>query len=393
MSNLSRRMLVKGGAAATAGAFAGSALFGRTKAWAQPAPAIRRSPNRAEVDTKLGFLAEIAGTWEGSGFNLIGRPDEQGNSPVFLELNQTFETLSFTPVSSSIPNRGFAVDDIELFGLTYLQKISDSVTGGALHIEPGIWVHVPSQDTGGTQSVARMGNVPHGNSLLAQGSAIKLDPFQGNPFNPDSVSAVNTAPFPVADAFPTTATPPGSGKGMPVPGTLSAFPPYDLSNLTPAAVNFRTPAGNTPAIGLPTTILGVPIQDVILDPTKLLTAALSGQTISSMVVINIASVSTLLQQQPVTSPGTTPPPKNILAQFNGGGGIENIPFLQTNADAATVFATFWIERIKGPTPDGDFMQLQYVQTVFLNFPILGTNTNFSWPHVSVATLQKTFGGQ
>ena len=108
---------------------------------------------------------------------------------------------------------------------------------------------------------------------------------------------------------------------------------------------------------------------------------------------SIASVSTLLQQQPVTSPGTTPPPKNILAQFNGGGGIENIPFLQTNADAATVFATFWIERIKGPTPDGDFMQLQYVQTVFLNFPILATNTNFSWPHVSVATLQKTFGGQ
>jgi hypothetical protein len=39
------------------------------------------------------------------------------------------------------------------------------------------------------------------------------------------------------------------------------------------------------------------------------------------------------------------------------------------------------------------MQLQYVQTVFLNFPILGTTTNFSWPHISVATLQKTFGGE
>jgi len=135
------------------------------------------------------------------------------------------------------------------------------------------------------------------------------------------------------------------------------------------------------------------MQDVILDPTKLLTAALSGQTISSMVVINIATVSTLLQQQPVPSNGVQPPPKNILAGFNGGGGVENIPFLQTNADAATVFVTFWIERIKGSTPDTDFMQLQYVQTVLLNFPILGTNTNFSWPHVSVATLQKTFGGQ
>ena len=191
-------------------------------------PSIRRGRSRPQVTADLGFLAELSGTWEGFGFNLIGRPDKQGGSPVFLELNQTFETLSFTPISSTIPNRGFAVDDIELFGLTYLQKITDTVTGGALHIEPGIWIHVPSQDNGCVQSVARMGTIPHGNSLLAQGSAIKLDPFNGNPFDPDKVAAANTAPFPVEDAFPATATPPGTGKGMPVPGTLSGFPPYDL---------------------------------------------------------------------------------------------------------------------------------------------------------------------
>jgi hypothetical protein len=356
--------------------------------------AIRRAPHRAQVDANLGFLAELAGTWEGTGFNLVARPDKQGGSPLFLELNETFETLSVIPISSSIPNRGFAVDDIELFGLTYLQKISDSTTGGALHIEPGIWIHIPSQDTGTgaavKQSVARMGNVPHGNSLLAEGVAIRLDPFTGNPFNPDAIAAANTAPFPVLDAFP---TPTGTGKGIPTPGTLSKFPPYDLSNLTTAAVDFRTPAGNTPATPLPTTILGVPMQNVILDPTLLLTAALSGQTISAMTVINIATAASVLQQQPVPSSGPQPAPVNILASFNGGGGVENIPFLQTNADAATVFATFWIERIAGPTPEADFMQLQYVQTVFLNFPILGTTTNFSWPHISVATLQKTFGGE
>jgi hypothetical protein len=215
------------------------------------------------------------------GFNLIARPDKQGGSPLFLELNQTFETLSVTPISSSIPNRGDVVDDIELFGLTYLQKVSDSVTGGALHIQPGIWVHVPSQDSGtppgSIQSVFRLGTIPHGNALLAEGTAIRLDPFTGNPFNHDSVAAVNTSPFP-------------TGGTMPVPGTLSGFPPYDLANLTSAAVNFRTPAGNVPAIALPTTILGVPMQDVILDPTKLLTAALSAQDIESMVVINIATV-------------------------------------------------------------------------------------------------------
>ena len=143
-------------------------------------------------------------------------------------------------------------------------------------------------------------------------------------------------------------------------------------------------------------ILGVPLQNLILDPTKLLTAALSNQTISRMVVVNIATTASVLQQQPAPGPGAPPPPKNILAGFNGGGGVENIPFLQTNADAATVFATFWIETIKGATPDDDFMQLQYVQTVFLNFPVLNSpapQKPLSWPHVSVATLQKTFGGQ
>jgi hypothetical protein len=84
---------------------------------------------------------------------------------------------------------------------------------------------------------------------------------------------------------------------------------------------------------------------------------------------------------------------DILKNVQGaGGGIENIPFLKTNADAATMFAPFWIEEISEPS---QFLQIQYVQSVFLNFPILGGNPaiNLTWPHVSVATLQKTFGGQ
>jgi hypothetical protein len=55
------------------------------------------------------------------------------------------------------------------------------------------------------------------------------------------------------------------------------------------------------------TILGVPMQDLILDPAKLLTAALSGQTISSVVVIDIATVPSLLQQQPIPSSEVQPP--------------------------------------------------------------------------------------
>lgn len=137
------------------------------------------------------------------------------------------------------------------------------------------------------------------------------------------------------------------------------------------------------------------MQKVINDPTLLLTAALAGQFIESMVVINIASVASLQQAQPDQN-GKPQPPKPIT--FNGGGGgLENIPFLQKNADAATVFATFWIEKIKGPTPDTGFSQLQYIQTVFLNFPVMvpgkPPGALLTWPHVSAATLRKTFGGQ
>ena len=111
---------------------------------------------------------------------------------------------------------------------------------------------------------------------------------------------------------------------MSFPGTLEGFPPYDLSNLTPAAVNFRTPAGNVPAIALPTTILGVPMQDVILDPTKLLTAALSNQVIESMVVINIATVASLVQTQPDPS-GVHLRLSLLLYWWRRRGGKHSVP--------------------------------------------------------------------
>jgi hypothetical protein len=331
-------------------------------------PSVRLATSNQEVSQDLGLLADLAGTWHGTGFNLIARPDKEGNAPLFLELNQTQETLRFDPIATSIPNRGNAQGDIELFGLTYLQKISDSVTGGALHIEPGIWVSVPQTTAPPeTGSVARMASIPHGNALLAQGTAILVSPVSGG--GTFAIQPVNTAPFP-------------QGTAMPAGGTQGGFPEYDLSNTTPAATNSRTPFGDTPPVPLPTAIKGVPMQTVVNDPTRLLQQALQGQFIEEMVVLQIATAASLdfkAKAVPVT---------------NGGGGIENIAFLETNADTALVFATFWIEKIKHPVRH--FMQLQYVQTVILNFPLLPAGkppVPFSWPHVSVATLRKTFGGQ
>ena len=325
-------------------------------------PSVRIAKTNAEVLQDLGLLAEFAGTWHGKGFNLIARPDGTGGEPLFLELNQTVETLRLDPIASEIPNRGNARPDIDLFGLTYLQKISDAVTGGALHIEPGIWITVPDPTLpAGTQNVDRMASIPHGNALLAQGTAIKVTPTGGT----FAIPPVNTAPFPL-------------GSPMPAGGTVSGFPEFDLT-VPESATNPRTPFGNTPPIPLPADIDGVPMQTVINDPTRLLQAAITGQNILEMVVIDIATVANPTGTQPVP---------------DGGGGVENIPFLATNADAAVVFATFWIEKIEHPAHN--FMQLQYVQTVILNFPIIKPNADpvpFSWPHVSVATLKKSFGGQ
>jgi hypothetical protein len=62
-------------------------------------------------------------------------------------------------------------------------------------------------------------------------------------------------------------------------------------------------------------------------------------------------------------------------------GTANTFFLGKNASADVVSATFWIETVKKPG-GGHFLQLQYTQTVILDF------NGLSWPHVSVATLRK-----
>ena len=86
----------------------------------------------------LGPLALLEGTWVGHGFNAIWRPHHP-SSPQdrFLELNLTDETLVFTRINGNIPNRGLAMHDINMHGLTYMQQIAESSDGTGLHIESG----------------------------------------------------------------------------------------------------------------------------------------------------------------------------------------------------------------------------------------------------------------
>jgi len=280
----------------------------------------------------LGPLLSLRGTWRGSGFNQIWRPFH-GSQDRFLELNETKEVLQFVEIKGDIPNRGLLQSDITLHGLTYLQKINDAnvVQNGkpaGIHIEPGIWVSVPpTTNPQDPATVARLANIPHGTSFVAQGTA----------------TAGNGAPvIPPADITPFVIN---------QPNNLIHFPETNLG----VATNFRTPPGDIPHVS----------QAIVNNPNVVLAPALTGKTIKAVTTLRIS---------------TTP-----LNHPTSGGGNANIAFLQgagggPNAQSAQVDAIFWIEEFEENGKKG--LQLQYTQRVLLNF------NGLSWPHVSVANLIK-----
>ena len=382
-------------------------------------PSTRLAADNATVLAELDLLADLAGTWAGQGFNLIARPDFQDNANLYLQLNRTHETLAVEPVGSPIPNRGFGQDDIELFGLSYLQKVSDLATGGAMHLEPGLWVKQPAiafpPETAqpGEDLIFRMGSIPHGNALLAQGTAKAFT--EGTPTLPDGPVPYAFSAFPSFNSTPFPAGGPLNAAGSSELGTApgGGFTQYTVSNAASLA-NPRTPFDTDPADpALPADIDGVPMQTVVNDPVALLQREITQQAAAgctfSGVALNIATqpVITFLSapDDPGAAHGTT-----AVTVTGAGGGIENIPFLNgstvagaaaPNAQTALVYATFWIEKVT-PPDRRPFMQLQYAQCTVLDFPIFaalhpapGTPAqpkvvNLGWPHVSVATLRKTF---
>ncbi|WP_162601302.1 heme-binding protein [Occallatibacter savannae] len=396
----------------------------------------RIAPDSGTVLKQLGLLGELVGNWKGHGFNLIARPDFHDNTDLYLQLNQTRETLKFEAIGSPIPNRGFGQDDIELFGLTYLQQIADAGKDGALHIEPGIWITQPNTSfppesvPEPQQLVARMGTIPHGNSILVEGVAA---PFVGSPVLKSGGSQYSFSLFPSFNSTPFGVQPTAPGAVFNAAGSsekltaptvpATPFPQYDTTIPIgpippgplnpPFTLNTRTPFDtNPPEPPLPANINGVPIQDVVNDPITLLQKDVQdlvnqGYTFEG-VSLNISTETPLtFLTNPNSGPGG---PKTTVNVPQFGGGIENIQFLAgesqniggtqkpvENADTAIVYATFWIEKAHNKNTGHSFIQLQYAQMVVLNFPILHllkgtppTYVNLGWPHITVATLKKSF---
>jgi hypothetical protein len=289
----------------------------------------------------LGLLQDLPGRWEGKGFNLIARPAQQGNvaNPTFfLELNGTRETLEFATIGGEIPNRGDSEPNVILYGIHYLQTIVDCEDGSFIHKEPGLWVHVPATAENPCETYVRQAAIPHGDSLVAQSTFFTTVP--GGP----QIDPVNSFPFPLTDPIP-----PLNDLTHPVNTNPTYLAPY----LTDPLPGDCLPSGLNPA-------------DTIKDPTEVLRAQIQGQSITETTVIGITTS--------FPSPLPTSPPVQ---------GIVNIPFVVKNVNATQMDAIFWIEKVVHPTfPDRQFLQLQYVQRVILDF------AGLHWPHVSVATLIK-----
>lgn len=360
----------------------------------QVLPNLRRL-GAAESDPPLGALAALAGVvFKGPGFNTIFRPQNAASptplpTPVpgsdnILELNLTQESLAFSAALGSVPNRGFAQQDLFMNGIPYAQTVSDVTFPGqspVIHFEPGLWIAVPTtQDPAiSTVTYMRMGSIPHGVTILAQGTA--TGPAPGAP----KIGPANINPFPIG------------GKQPPI-----GEHPFQ-SQVAAAQNTARIPQDLTSYIAA-----GTITQAILDDPNTILRNHLAGQTVVSTTTLSI----------------TTQPAQPLF-----GGGTHNMAFLlgsaanpppNPNANAFLMTATFWIETVQeqiqvpafrpgqpplmirgaprpgAPTPvfsvkppmeltqprtvTATFTQLQYSQTVFLNFNTL------TWPHVSVATM-------
>jgi hypothetical protein len=339
----------------------------------------------------LGPLTAFVGDWVGNGLNTIFRPNNTvtptplpvpfPGSDNILELNLTSESLSFSPRLGSVPNRGTTPQgDIFLNGVPYLQTINDITIHGesvGIHVEPGLWMHVPSTNVPPLgETVVRMASIPHGTTIEAQGTFLSVA-------GPPVINPVDITPFQTGNP----------ANKIRFPSQTAADPktpriPQDLSTFIAA---------------------GTITQALLDDPNTLLRNHISKQTITNTVVLIIS-----------TAP---PPPPNLF-----GGGTDNIAFLlgqpaatQPNAQAVQMTAIFWIETVEekilvppyhvgeppfaikakasvpgqrvptfSVTPPFDlempreitvrFPQIQYTQTVMLNFNTL------TWPHVSVNTL-------
>lgn len=371
----------------------------------------------------VGFVNPVDPTrgmnFAGRGFNMIFRPQSPKTptdlpvkvpgSDNVLELNLTTETLGFSAPLGNVPNRGSgAQGDIFLNAVPYVQSVNDvtSLPPTGIHFEPGMWLSIPptTQPVEAKITYSRMASIPHGVTINAQGISLGKKPHKPDFTLP--ALRVNVNPFPIGGAQPPAGTHPFPSQNVTTQNTARI--PQDLGSFVAA---------------------GTITQAILDNPNVVLQNEIASQDIQSFITLIITTDAAGAQPTPPPNPSNPPAPA-VTTDPGFAGGTAEIAFLtgdnqtppqKPNAHAFKMTAIFWIETVletivvpicqanglpitiqAAPragselrpvftvTPTKDilapkkivvpFTQIQYSQTVFLNFNTL------TWPHVSVATL-------
>jgi hypothetical protein len=318
---------------------------------------------------QLGPLAFLAGSWSGPGFNAIWRPDNPKSPPLttppgqtkrFLELNLTNDSFNFQVIPGVVPNRGLNPQtDLSLYGLHYLQRVSDAdpapspkvlpqgystTAGQALHIEPGLFMNVPAAiagtpPPGNAPTIVRMGSIPHGATVLMQGPNPGMKPILGKPIIPpltpfstpgNVYPGLSPIPFPGPYAGPPALAgpnPPGVGiqpielADAPGPppvkaGAQHVIPEININAdvLTPPPPTAPLPAGS-PLSYQSSGPFPPSFQGFVDDPNSVLRDAIAGQDILGFIAINLTTDTQSLNGIPTLGVGSL---------FET---VSNIPFL------------------------------------------------------------------
>jgi hypothetical protein len=406
---------------------------------------------------QLGPLAFLAGSWRGPGFNAIWRPDNNQppeNSAIhrFLELNLTHDGFDFQIIPGVVPNRGFDNQpDLDLYGLHYLQRVSDAdpspgpkvkppgystTAKQALHIEPGLFMNVPASQqpsTGNTivnkPTIVRMGSIPHGATVLMQGPNPGSKPTPGKPkippLNPFDTTGnvypgLSPIPFPALYTAPPQPPPVPPGANPPAGG---------IQPIITAGAQHQVPEIN---IALDTLAPGSQstgpfpehFQNFVDDPNSVLREAIADQDILGFIAINLTTDTLSLNGSPTLGVGSLyETVSNIpflgVANQNPPSPLPPPPFPPAsvatqaapipNAYVYSASATFWIEWVRNPgeppvrlhhgpgEPAGPILELEpfwehstYLQLQYSQLVILIFN-NILWPHVTVATMTLSAG--
>jgi hypothetical protein len=297
----------------------------------------------------LGPLAFLAGSWRGHGFNAIWRPDNPESLPHenpvdstrrFLELNLTHDSFDFHVIPGVVPNRGLNPQtDLSLYGLHYLQRVSDAdpspgpkvkplgystTAKQALHIEPGLFMSVPASNPpvpGDTpiankEAIVRMASIPHGVTVLMQGPNPGVQPHAGKPHIPaltpfstpgNVYPGLSPTPFPAPYAGPPplpvgSANPPGVGI-QPIELDKALGPPVvnaGAQHVVPEInINADVPAPPPPPTVTPVLPAGFSYQSsgpfpehfqgFINDPNSVLREAIEHQDILGHITIHLTT--------------------------------------------------------------------------------------------------------